>query len=119
MPLLSDYEQRTAWKYQPISGFFHTADGLNNKVDFNGSYMPFAGTTVVFRLGKKNSYLIQLIQHILSYHLGESGMLAAPLPASALHMTLHDLVSPERCAAEPANAVQYPQRAAQDRDRSL
>lgn len=107
MSLMSDYERRTAWKYEPVRGFFHTADGLTNKVAWNGGYKRFPGSTVVFRLGKKETYMIRLMQSALDYKLKEKGMLAAPLPVSALHMTLHDLVSPERCESDPADAEAY------------
>ena len=49
MSLLAEYEQRTAWKYEPIRGSFYTADGLANKVGRDGSFVPFPGSTVVFR----------------------------------------------------------------------
>ncbi len=47
MSLLSDYEQRTAWKYEPVRGVFPTHEGLTAKVRPDGGYMPFAGSTVV------------------------------------------------------------------------
>ena len=106
MSLLSDYEQRTAWKYAPIQGSFHTADTLTNKVMPDGSYAPFPGTTAVFRLTKQGGRLIQFMQQALMQALESTGMLASPLPVTALHMTLHDLISPENCASDPANAVQ-------------
>lgn len=107
MSLLSDYEQRTAWKYAPISGNFHTAEDLTRKVRLDGSYAPFPGTTVVFRLGKQELGLTQLMQQVLAQALEGTDMLASPLPPSALHMTLHDLISPENCASDPEDRIQY------------
>ncbi|MBQ2955092.1 MAG: hypothetical protein IJE08_01380 [Clostridia bacterium] len=107
MSLLNDYEQRTAWKYEPVRGCFQTADGLTNKVAWSGGYKRFPGTTVVFRLGKRETYMIRLMQSVLDCKLKDTGMLAAPLPVSALHMTLHDLVSPERCESDPADTDAY------------
>lgn len=106
MSLLSDYEQRTAWKYQPVQGFFHTAEGLVLKVHPDGSYAPFRGTTVAFRLGKKGLLAVRLMQQALNYKLEGTNMLAALLPEEAAHMTLHDLVSCEMCcsAAEDEDA---------------
>ena len=100
MSLLSDYEQKTAWKYAPISGSFHTHEGLNRKVNPDGSFAAFPGSTVVFRPGSDCAPIIQMMQGILHYRLSGAGMLAAPLPASTGHMTLHDLISPELCASE-------------------
>ncbi len=95
MSLLSDYEQRTAWKYEPIRGSFHTADSLISKVRSDGGYAPFPGSTAVFRPGKKCLRIIRMMQSVLRGKLEETGMLADVLPASVIHMTLHDLVSPE------------------------
>lgn len=104
MSLLSDYEQRTAWKYEPIRGSFHTHEGLNYKIHFNGRYAPFPGSTVVFRPGTPCFQTIQLMQRILYYKLDGTGMLAEPLPDATIHMTLHDLLSPEVCASASAEA---------------
>lgn len=49
--MLLDYEQRTAWKYESVSGFFHTAASLSDKVNTDGSYASYPGNTVVFRPG--------------------------------------------------------------------
>ncbi len=95
MSLLSEYEQRTAWKYEPIRGSFHTADSLKAKINPDGSYAPFPGSTVVFRPGKHCLQIIPLMQKTLYHKLEGTGMLADVLPASTIHMTLHDLVSPE------------------------
>lgn len=100
MSLLSEYEQRTAWKYEPIRGLFPTADSLESKVNPDGRFAPFPGSTVVFRAGKQCLQIIQLMQRILYYKLEGTGMLAGVLPASTIHMTLHDLVSPEMCISQ-------------------
>lgn len=99
MSLLSDYERRTAWKYEPIRGSFPAADSLSEKVEQDGSYRPFRGTTVVFRPGSSCLQAVQLMQRALYCRLEGTGMLASPLPASTIHMTLHDLISPEKSAA--------------------
>lgn len=104
MSLLSDYEQRTSWKYEPVRGSFHTPEGLRNKVDEQGRYVPFCGSTVVFRAGKRERQVIQLMQQILMQKLEGTGMLADPLPASTTHMTLHDLCSPEMCPKDSPEA---------------
>ena len=118
MSLLFDYDQRTAWKHQPIRGFFHTADGLRNKVDESGGYVRFPGTTAVFRADKTCCQAIQLIQRALGSRLEDTGMLAYPLPASTIHMTLHDLISPEKCACDPGNREQYEKEMADSLDRA-
>ncbi|MBR6164388.1 MAG: hypothetical protein IKQ45_00490 [Clostridia bacterium] len=104
MPFLSDYEQRTVWKYEPIHGSFHTHEGLGRKVNPDGSYAPFHGSTVAFRPGKKCFRIIRLMMSVLYQKLDGTGMLAIPLPDDAIHMTLHDLVSPEMCSSYPAEA---------------
>ena len=96
MSLLSGYEQQTAWKYEPIHGSFHTHEGLSQKVNPDGSYASFPGSTVVFRLENQCLQIIQLMQKVLYHKLG-GDMLASILPASSLHMTLHDLISREMC----------------------
>ena len=95
MSLLSDYEQRTTWKNEPIRGSFHTHEGLACKVNPDGSYAPFHGSTVVFRPGKQCFQVIRLMQRVLYHKLDGTGMLASLLPDASIHMTLHDLVSPE------------------------
>ena len=100
MSLISDYEQRTAWKYEPIHGSFHSHEGLAGKVNPDGSFAPFPGSTVVFRPGKLCFQVIQLMQRILYHELDGTGMLALPLPDAAIHMTLHDLISPEMCSSD-------------------
>ena len=94
MPLMEEYEQRTAWKYEPIRGQFSTHTGLDDKVGPDGSFRYFPGTTAVFRLDRDTFRLARLMQAALHSHLEDTGMLAEPLPESTLHMTLHDLVSP-------------------------
>lgn len=118
MSLLQEYEQRTAWKYEPIHGFFHTADGLVNKVQPDGSYAPFPGTTVVFRPGRRALYAVELMQGLIRRLLEDTQMLAAPLPSSSIHMTLHDLVSPEKCASDPADKARYHQEMTQSLHRA-
>ena len=105
MSLLSDYEARTAWKYEPIRGAFHTAESLILKVDPDGNYVPFAGSTAVFRPSSRCVRTVRLMQGALHHRLDGSGMLASPLPASTVHMTLHDLVSPE--ARRSGTAEEY------------
>lgn len=95
MFLLSEYEQRTAWKYESIHGSFHTAEKLTDKVNQDGSYAPFRGSTVVFRPGRQCLQIIQIMQRLLQSRLEGAGMLASPLPPSTIHMTLHDLLSPD------------------------
>ncbi len=107
MSLLSDYEQRTAWKYDPVRGLFHTHAGLVNKVNPDGSYTPFSGSTVVFKPKTNCLRLIQQIQSMLYQKLDDSGMLASFLPASTIHMTLHDLISPEMCTAASEDEYRY------------
>lgn len=106
MSLLSDYEQRTAWKYEPIRGTFPTHEGLARKVGADGRYLPFPGSTVVFRPGKQCLQIVQIMQELLHHHLQNSEMLASPLPASTIHLTLHDLISPEMCASEDTFAAE-------------
>ena len=105
MSPLSDYERRTAWKYERISGSFHTHDGLANKVRPDGSYAPFFGSTVVFTADDQCIRTLQKTQTALHDRLGD--MLAEPLPASTLHLTLHDLVSPEICVSDPGDVESY------------
>ena len=95
MSLLFEYEQRTSWKYEPISGSFHTHEGLAKKVNPDGSYAPFAGSTVVFRTDIYCQQIIALMQKVLFHNLNGSDMLASVLPAYTAHMTLHDLFSPD------------------------
>lgn len=109
MSLLFDYEQRTSWKYSQIQGFFHTAESLTNKIDDRGAYKSFPGSTVVFRPEKRCMKIIQLMQELLYNQLEETGMLASLLPASTIHMTLHDLVSPENCMSDFNDRKQYKQ----------
>ncbi len=107
MSLLSDYKQRTAWKYEPIHGSFYTHEGLGRKVNPDGSYAPFQGSTVVFRPEKKCFRIIQVMMRVLYFKLEGTGMLASPLPDEAIHMTLHDLVSPEMCSSGRTEEYDY------------
>ena len=95
MTLLQDYDARTAWKYQPLSGRFFTHPGLENKVNGDGSFRPFPGSTAVFRLDGHGAGLARMMQGMVHRALGESGMLARPLPPDSFHVTLHDLINPE------------------------
>ncbi len=99
MTLLEDYNARTAWKYAPVSGRFFTHPGLGAKVNEDGSFRPFPGTTAVFRLDGHGYGLVRMLQGLLYKALGESGMLARPLPAESFHMTLHDLINPDNTPA--------------------
>ena len=69
MSLLSEYEKRTAWKYNAVTGRFSTHPALINKVDAAGRQEKLCGT------------------------------LAQPVPGASCHMTLHDLISPEQTDA--------------------
>ncbi len=95
MSLTEEYERRTAWKYEPIRGTFHTAESLVNKVSPEGRFVPFSGSTVVFRADKICLQVTGMMQDLLYCKLGDFGMLAERLPVSTVHMTLHDLLSPE------------------------
>ena len=99
MTLMEEYEQRTAWKYEPIRGRFSTHPGLDDKVSPDGSFRHFPGNTAVFRPDRDTFRLARLMQAALHSHLDDTGMLAEPLPESTLHMTLHDLVSPGQGAS--------------------
>lgn len=107
MSLLTEYEHRTAWKYQPLRGAFHTAEGLADKVGTDGRYRPFPGSTVVFRPDRTCAELAAYMQRFLHHHLDATGMLADALPRSTLHMTLHDLVSPEQARSAPGDGDSY------------
>ncbi len=106
MSFLSDYDQRTAWKYQGVQGTFPTHEGLKLKVNPDGTFPPFPGSTVVFRPDRTCLQVVLQMQRVLYHHLDGSGMLAAPLPASTMHMTLHDLISPETASG---SAEEYEQ----------
>ena len=106
MTLLSEYEQRTAWKHKPIGGAFRTDEGLIRKVDTTGRFVPCLGSTVVFRPGQWCSQVVKVRQQALQYMLKDTDILADPLPVASIHMTLHDLISPEVCASDPAEAYE-------------
>ena len=96
---LLEYKQRIAWKDEPIRGVFHTHEDLEHKVDPEGGFLKFSGNTVVFRPEKLCYDVVRLMQRILYDKLWETEMLASELPAPTIHMTLHDLVSPEMCSS--------------------
>ena len=97
MSLLSEYEKRTAWKYNAITGRFSTHPALINKVDAAGRFVPFLGSTVVFKLDRRVCQYLQCVSGILQEK--PRGMMAQPIPGSAYHLTLHDLISPEQTDA--------------------
>lgn len=94
MSLLLEYEERTAWKYIPITRRFSTHPALAYKVDETGLFLPFLGSTVVFKLDKRVCLYFRYARDVLHQKLGD--MLATPVPETSFHMTLHDLVSPEQ-----------------------
>ena len=94
MSLLTDFEQRTAWKHERITGSFFTNPNVSQKVDEEGGYRTFPGTTVVFQCTPQMIECVTPLQEELHQQLHDTGMPARRLPASTFHMTLHDLVSP-------------------------
>ena len=96
MSLLSDFDERTAWKRERITGWFGTNPNVLNKVDPDGQYRTFPGTTVVFRCNEPMFEVISPLQDELHFQLTESEILAQRLPSATFHMTVHDLVSPEQ-----------------------
>ncbi len=107
MSLMEEYEQRTAWKHEPLHGHFSTHSDLQRKITPDGNYRSFPGSTVVFRLDRNTYRMVRLMQAALHRHLDGTEMLAKPLPISTLHMTLHDLVSPEQNASGREEEKQY------------
>ena len=107
MQSMEEYEQRTAWKYEPLRGHFSTHGDLRQKITPDGNYRSFPGSTAVFRLDRDTFRMVRLIQATLHRHLDGTAMLAKPLPVSTLHMTLHDLVSPEQNASGSEGEKQY------------
>lgn len=106
MSTLSDYEKDTArWKYNPITNVTHTSPGLVNKVNDGESYKPFFGSTVVFIADEPCVQAVRKMQTALHESVGD--LLASPLPVSTFHMTLHDLISPEKCVSDPSDAEGY------------
>ena len=99
MSLISDFDQRTAWKRERITGWFGTNPNVLNKVDPEGRYRTFPGTTVVFQCSEPMFEVISPLQDELHFQLAGSEMLAQRLPGTTFHMTLHDLVSPEQKTA--------------------
>ena len=104
---LADYEERTAWKNEPVRGAFHTHKELAAKVNADGSYAPFPGCTAVFRPDRLCREVIPLIARVIREKAGDPDLLADPLPDAGIHMTLHDLVSPEFCRCDPADPAAY------------
>lgn len=72
-------------------GFFTTNSSLSNKVDPDGSFRPFFGSTVVFSLDACTKLALAGLQRGLYCEVGH--MLSQPLTADTFHMTLHDLVN--------------------------
>lgn len=72
-------------------GVFPTNPSLANKVDPDGSFRPFFGSTVVFSLDEPAKLALAALQRALYREIGH--MLAQPLTADTFHMTLHDLVN--------------------------
>lgn len=95
MSLLTDYENRTGWKHEYFSGNFLTNNKVLDKVDNEGQYKYFPGTTVVFRLKNDDYKRFEFIQQQMFKYLSGTNMLAMPLPVTSYHMTLHDLVCPD------------------------
>lgn len=93
MSLMSDYEKRTAWKHTPVQGRFQTHPGLLNKIGADGTFCPFMGSTVVFRLDKPTTDYFRMVRQAVVNGMKET--FSEPFPSSTFHMTLHDLVSPE------------------------
>lgn len=122
--MLSEYEERTAWKYMPISGRFPTHPDLLRKIDANGRFRPFMGSTVVFRLERHLRQYLRSAGDYLADRLGD--MLANPLPLESIHLTLHDLVCPEHAQtpvvytdeAEKAYSSAYRQEVARSLDQA-
>ena len=110
MSYLSDYDHRTAWKYEPIRGTFHTAPGLALKATPEGAYVPFRGTTVVFRMNRQDQHIIRLMQDILYHHLNADSrqpILMPVLREETFHLTLHDLVCPTLCVSDLRDEAGY------------
>lgn len=116
MSLLSEYDARTGeWKYKPIEGF-DTHENLPNKVNADGSYAPFFGCTVVFIADEQCVSAVEKMQASLYGEVGD--MLASPLPVSSFHMTLHDLISPEKCLSDPSDAESYSREVEESLDKA-
>ena len=93
-----DYTQYMTWRDEPLQGTWHTPARLCAKVDGNGQYVPFAGATTVFRLDRRQTRALALMRDDLTQRLCGTGCLAAPLPESSFHLTLHDLANQENMA---------------------
>lgn len=93
MSNLDSYEEMTRWKQQSISGLYNTRPELEEKVDVEGHFLPYTGSTVVFRMGPRSLLIIEIMKQLLHQNIDEI-CLAEPLPIDTMHMTLHDLISP-------------------------
>lgn len=107
VPTAHEYVEKKTWKYAPIGGPFPTHTDLGNKIGPEGQFRPFSGSTAVFRLDRDTFRLARLMQALLHRHLEDTGMLAQPLPEDSLHMTLHDLVSPEQTLSGGEGEKEY------------
>ena len=95
MSYLSDYEHRTSWKRNPFCGQYPTNYTLPDAITASGLYRPYNGAAVSFHIGDSLLRRVLAIQDCLYAHPESASQLAERLPESALHMTLHDLTSPE------------------------
>lgn len=73
----------------PDWGDFTTNPGLNRKVDWDGTLLPFIGNTVVFLLDGGTKEALGRLQQEL--YAAAPEMLAQPLSPDTFHATLHDL----------------------------
>ena len=94
MGMVEAYTALTQWKYDPIQGRMPTDPNLARMVDPAGRFLPTPGLAAVFRPGKFLSGIISLMKDMVYEQLEESHMLADPLPASSLHMTVHEMAAP-------------------------
>ena len=82
---LNDYYQNS------VPEVLETSAGLREKVNSEGSLLPFPGNTVVFLLDGDTKDAIRSIQDFLQEHCGS--LLAQRLDPDTFHMTLHDLAN--------------------------
>ena len=97
MSYLSDYEHRTSWKQNPFCGQYPTHYQLPDAITVSGQCRPYNGAAVAFHIRDDLLSRVLNIQDCLYAHPESASQLAERLPESALHMVLHDLVSPEYC----------------------
>ncbi|MBQ9007769.1 MAG: hypothetical protein IJ088_00345 [Clostridia bacterium] len=95
MSYLSDYEHRTSWKRNPFCGQYPTNYALSDAITVSGQFRPFNGATVAFHLSDDLLGKVLELQDCLYAHPETASQLADRLPGSALHLLVHDLVSPE------------------------